>query len=94
MGCHIKPRTQYDEVCPGVKPLRISFSKLTTSFVRTRIIAKYDIQVTGWRVDLPPDHPKLRQSLHEFKRWYNQREHESLGWKTPEECYKIEPASF
>jgi len=37
----------------------------------------------------PQTLPELRLSLQEFKRWYNQREHESLDWKTPEECYKI-----
>lgn len=37
----------------------------------------------------PQTLPELRQSLQEFKRWYNQREHESLDWKTPEECYRI-----
>ena len=40
----------------------------------------------------PQTVPELRQSLHEFKKWYNHREHESLGWKTPEECYKMEVA--
>jgi transposase InsO family protein len=40
----------------------------------------------------PQTMPELRQSLHEFKRWYNQREHESLDWKTPEECYSIKAA--
>ena len=38
------------------------------------------------------DLPELRQSLQEFRRWCNRRERESLDWKTPEECYRIEVA--
>lgn len=41
----------------------------------------------------PQTLPELRESLREFRRWYNlEREHESLGWKTPGECYTIEAA--
>lgn len=40
----------------------------------------------------PQTMPELRQSLHEFRNWYNRREHESLNWRTPEEYYKVQAA--
>jgi transposase InsO family protein len=41
----------------------------------------------------PQTLPELKLSLEEFRRW-EQREHEALDWKTPQECYRIEQPHY